>query len=250
MASTPAASHSPQGACPQEWFDAKIVYVTDQVISPAVFAASPDTNLTYFTDILGFSGAQIEDATQNAIEFYQERFGLDFSQSAVNQLGQRTFQNATMNPFMEDERITNIGTINKYILTGRTTNVCFRVRAGGYIVNIQGNQLLHGTYGGQQGIPADSSVLIAAGYYHIPISLRKYRTGIRQQSNSVQIVRFQSNTPIRTEPIDGTGIIHEDLFHEQLGDGVAQGSFRITAASNGNVLYSVRNVFTFPAHFD
>ena len=251
-----------QGTCPKEWFNAEIVYITDKVTSPSIFSVTPDTSLTYFKDILGFSSAQIETATKEAINFYRERYGLDFSQSAVNQLGQRTFQNATMSPFKEDDRIMNIGTINQYITTGQTTNVCFRVRAGGYIVNFQGNQLLRGTYGGQQGISAGLSVLISAGYYHIPTPLRKYRTFSLVQyvpygaktaassTNMVHIIQFQSNTPIRTEPIDGTGIIHENLIHSQLGNGVAQGSFRVTDAGNGNILYSARNVFTFPAHFD
>ena len=209
--------------------------------------------------------AQIETATQNAIDFFQERFGLDFSQSAVNELGLRTFQNATMTPFREDERIMNTITINGWLFTGSTANVCFRLLDGGYAVNIQGTQLLRGTYGGEQGIyaPTDPSASIEIGYYHVPINLRRNRLysqiqynpysaralGQLQQSNSVQI-EFRSNIPIRKEPVDNTGILNENLFHEELGNGVAQGSYRLTDAGNGNILYSVRNVFTFPAHLN
>ena len=265
MVTTPTYTASQQGTCPREWFSAEIVTITDQVLTPAVFVPTPDTNLKYFRNVLGFTDAQIETATQNAIDFFQERFGLNFSQSVVNELGVRTFQNTTMNPFMVDNRIMNIITINGWIFTGKNTSVCFRVLDGGYALNHQGTQLLHGTYGGEQGIyaPTDVASFAFFGYYHIPIDLHRNRLYSQiqynpysgrtyaqlLQSNSVQI-QFKSRIPIRTEPIDGTGIIYEDLFHQELGNGVAQGSYRVTAAGNGSLKYSVRSVFTFPAHLN
>ena len=57
-----------------------------------------DTNLTFFREVLGFDDAEIQQETQNAFQFFNERFGLDFSRSEPNELGIRFFQNATFQP--------------------------------------------------------------------------------------------------------------------------------------------------------
>ena len=56
-----------------------------------------DTNLTLFREVLGFDDSEIEQETQNAFQFFNERFGLDFSQSEPNELGIRSFESATFN---------------------------------------------------------------------------------------------------------------------------------------------------------
>ena len=61
-------------------------------------AAFVDTNLTFFREVLGFDDADIQQETQNAFQFFNERFGLDFSQFEPNELGIHFFENATLQP--------------------------------------------------------------------------------------------------------------------------------------------------------
>ena len=42
-----------------------------------------------------FTEEEIEQVTEDAIQFYNTKYGLDFSQSEPNELGQPFFQNAT-----------------------------------------------------------------------------------------------------------------------------------------------------------
>ena len=46
-----------------------------------------------------FTEEEIEQVTEDAIQFFDTMYGLDFSQSEPNELGQRFFQNATFFPF-------------------------------------------------------------------------------------------------------------------------------------------------------
>ena len=50
-----------------------------------------DTNLTFFREVLEFDEAEIQQETQNAFQFINEKFGLDFSKTEPNELGIRFF---------------------------------------------------------------------------------------------------------------------------------------------------------------
>ena len=79
--------------------EAQIVFYGDRMFSQEVLqAVLVDTNLTFFREVLGFDDSEIEQETQNAFQFFNERFGLDFSQSEPNELGIRSFENATFQP--------------------------------------------------------------------------------------------------------------------------------------------------------
>ena len=79
--------------------EAQIVFHGDRMLTPEVLQATfVDTNLTFFREDLGFDDAEIQQETQNAFQFFNERFGLDFSQSEPNELGIRFFQNTTFQP--------------------------------------------------------------------------------------------------------------------------------------------------------
>ena len=79
--------------------EAQIVLVTDRTIPLDVLGVSAvDTNLTFFREVLGYDDEEIQQETQNALLFFNERFGLDFSLSPPNELGLRFFQNAIFQP--------------------------------------------------------------------------------------------------------------------------------------------------------
>jgi len=68
-----------------------------QLLVPALIA----TNLTFFRKVLGYSDDGIQQEVQNALQFFSERFGLEFSLTQPNELGQRFFQNATLQPIRQ-----------------------------------------------------------------------------------------------------------------------------------------------------
>ena len=95
---SPMLQHSP--AQQPSTLKLSLLYTTsgDRMLTPEALQAIVDTNLTFFREVLGFDDAEIQQGTQNAFQFFNERFGLDFSQSQPNELGIRFFQNATIRP--------------------------------------------------------------------------------------------------------------------------------------------------------
>ena len=132
-------------------------------------SANPfDTNLTFFSDILGYSDDEIQQEVQSALQFFSERFGLDFSLTQPNELGLRFFQNATLQPVIFRVPIT-YATLNRWLLTGNTRSKCFLSRNGGFFVTFSGEQILKGTYGGEEGIDAPSNTTLAYLYTSISV---------------------------------------------------------------------------------
>ena len=111
--------------CPVEWFAAEFSLIADRTVPASTREAQFDTctNLTFFKDVLKFTPAEIESATQNAIEFFISRYGLDFSASQIDARGQRHFQNATMFPLRAP--VPFIATYNRWLATGSTKSKCF-----------------------------------------------------------------------------------------------------------------------------
>ena len=98
-------------------------------------------------------------------------------------------------------------------------------------------QILHGTYGGVDGIPVTPTDSLIYAIYNIPVCPQE-----------PLVIRYGSATPARFFPQDGFGIIHNALFQRVLGPGIAQGLFRVTPTADGYLHFTIRNVFTFPAH--
>ena len=72
---------------------AQIVLVTARMVPLDVLGVSAvDTNLTFFREVLGYDDDEIQQETENALQFFNERFGLDFSLSPPNELGLRFFK--------------------------------------------------------------------------------------------------------------------------------------------------------------
>ena len=216
--------------------EAQFVSYGEMIFSPeALQAVFVDTNLTFFREVLGFDDAEIQQETQNAFQFFNERFGLDFSQSQPNELGIRFFQNATIQPNRQPRGI--FVTFNRWLLTGNTRSRCFIANIGGYLVNFIGEQTLRGTYGGEEGIQVTSNRVLSYDYLSISISHR----------DSVVI---QRRTPIPNEGAQiGLFVLFYELSNPSLGQGAQQGFFQTERGiENGtNILRrSGSAVFTFP----
>ena len=214
-----------------------VLYVDSTISADAVLqSAGIDTNLTFFREVLGFDDAQIQHETQNAFQFFNDRFGLNFSLSEPDELGQRFFQNATLRPFSR-RPLPGFVTFNRWLVTGNTRSKCYTLSVGGYAVSFTGEQTLRGTYGGEEGIQVTGSRVLNYAYRYISIPHR-------------DPLVIQYWTPIPNEAqLLGLFVLFYELSHPTLGQGAQQGFFQTEHATvNGTSIFrrSGSAVLTFP----
>ena len=230
-------SNAGSSNCPTpEWFVAEFVSIADKVVSSSAIQL-PDSSLSFFREAMLFTDEEIMQVEEDAIQFFNTKFGLNFSQSEPNELGERFYQNATFFPFRMSPEVQYAITFNRWIVSGNTRSVCFENRDGGFAVSFSEQQILHGTYGGEEGIPVASTDLLVYGFYNIPVCAQE-----------PLVIRYSSASPARVDPHDGLGIINCNLFHRVWGHGIAQGLFQMIPTENGRFHFTIRNLFTFPPH--
>ena len=214
-------------------FSASFLAIIDQTLDQPILL-DDDPDLTFLRDVVKFNDDEVDFVTQNAIEFFNDVYGLDFSLSTPNEQNERFFENARMYPFILRDEIEYKISFNNWINSGNTRSSCVRMRDGGFGVTFSANQTLYGSYGGVDGRPAE---FIVYGFYYIPVC-----------EQSPVIIQYQSGTPFRAEPIDGLSIINCDLYNRVLGFGNAKGVATIVPDENEPGRFRVigRNAFTFP----
>ena len=84
--------------CPSQHFSAIFTATIEQTTS-TLPALMDDPELIHLKTYLKFRDTDIQHTTDDAIQFFNNTFGLDFSDSP-NQKNERFFQNAKMSPFM------------------------------------------------------------------------------------------------------------------------------------------------------
>ena len=223
--------------CPDEWFSAEFTAIIDQSNDKPLLIYD-DPELSFFTDYMLFRDEAIQHTTYDAINFFNESYGLDFSDSAPNEQNERFFQNAKMSPFiLPPDKSKYILTSNRWAWTGSTRSQCYLIRDGGFQVRFSGDQTLRGSYGGTEGKPAGPYDLLLYGFYNIDVC-----------QQSPLIIQYQSGTPFRAEPNDQFLVINCDLYNRVLGHGKAQGVARSVPIPDepGQFHIIVRSVFTFP----
>ena len=230
MASIVAAQTT---VCPADWFPAVFTATSGQVADkPVPFDDDPE--FYFFKNIIKFRDEAIQHTTEDAIEFFNDSYGLDFSGSSPNAQNERFFQNARMNPFILNPDIRYTVTSNNWIRTDSTRSSCLNMRDGGFQVTFSGNQTLHGSYGGK---PARAVIdLIIYGFYNIEVC-----------SQSPVIIQYQSGTHFCLEPIAGFWIINCDIYNRVLGHGKALGvTLSVPATDDADHFFvTVRISFTF-----
>ncbi len=235
------ASAASPGSCPlDDWFRAEFSIMIDAVRS-SPYEFHPPIGFDFFTDIMEYSQQQIEEVTEEAIAFFNERYGLDFSLSQPNEFGFRVLENATFAPYGTFD-LGFVVNFNTWIKNGNQHSQCYPIRDGGFLVtpipSTGLQQTLHGTYGGVDGLPLGQGEAVIWGMYNILVSPRRPPI----------IIEYESNTPNRIEPVDGTLIFNLDLFNQELGTGRSLGAIRITPTDDpGMFQYTYRATITFPA---
>jgi hypothetical protein len=190
-----------------------------------------DSFKAFQAEVWGRDQAAIDAFRAEAVAFYAERFGLDFSNADIAEDGSQTIDGATLVPsFVAPET-----EYRAYTIGGRwTPPEGYVVRDSSFNVMLTPGTVLHGEYGGAAGRVAADGGLLAYGDYNILIP------GPGRSGNDETIeIRFSSTGPIVANA-DGVMTFVCDLESEQWGSGQARG---IVTGSNGEI----RNVLTFPA---
>lgn len=224
--------------CPFDHFSAVFTATFDANVN-SLFIFIDDPELTYFKTIMQFREADIQHTTDDAIQFFKDSYGLDFSESTPNPQNQRVFQNATMGPFiLPPDKFNYIVTDNNWIRSGNTRSNCYLVRYGGLRVLFSGEQTLYGSYGGVEGKTVERGSIVSYGFFNIDVC-----------KQSPIIIQFQTTVPFRPENIDGSTVVRLDynLYNHVLGHGESQGTLRVTPDPNKDGQYhvSLRSILLF-----
>ena len=200
--------------------------------------STADPELTFFKTVLKFTDSDIEHTIDDAIQFFNNTFGLDFSISPPNEDNRRFFQNARMSPFMILPERRHIVTDNHWIRTGNTYSSCYFESFGGFSVAFLSEQMLHGSYGGAEGKPAGVGNFLIFGFSIIDVC-----------KQSPLIIKQMSRYPSRTEPIDETFVFVDDIYNNVLGYGTAHGLGLEYPDPNepGTSRLTIRVTFSFPS---
>ena len=217
-------------------FPASFLAVIDQNIDAPDAFIVPDPELTFFKEVLGFRDDAIQHTIEDAMKFFNETYGLDFSLAPPTDQNEYFYQNAQLSPFTLADDIDYLVTLNNWIQTGNTRSTCYRLRDGGFRATFSDDQLLHGSYGGAGGLPVDVTEFSVYGFYSIEVC-----------DQSPVIIQFQSGSPVHQEPTDGAFFLNYELYSQVLGHGNAMGVAVFTPSKESDQFHLVaRNAFTFP----
>ena len=218
-------------------FQSSVTFVNQPIDTPdALLVDDPD--FTFLKVIFKFRDA-VQHTTNDAIKFFNESYGLDFSLSPPNEQNEYFYQNARLNQFRFTDNSGYYVTLNNWIQTGSTRSVQYPVDGGGFQVSFSADQLLHGSYGGAEGRPAGVTDFLYYGFYVINVC-----------PQSPVIIQYQSASLPRPEPINGEVIIELDVYNQVLGYGKGFGTVTIKPdpANPGKFQVVTRNTFTFPGN--
>lgn len=223
--------------CPVEWFDIILPLQVDETVSINTTLLDPE--LIFFKDILGMNDAEVDEVFEDCFAFFKRRFGLDFTQSPVSPQGIRVFENAILQPEMVPPIVTPITTNNRWVLNGVLgSNRCFQMREGGLTVFMTGDQMVYGTYGGEEG-----RRLVAGDN----VNFAFFRLDSCEQSPL--IIQCQTLTPTFRDPA-GFGIRNWECYNRFLGRGIVTGAQGQLVSPLGPEYRRivVRHQMSFPSH--
>ena len=226
--------------CPSDHFSGVFIATADAILDDPILR-DVDSELTFFKTIMKFREDEIQHVTDDAIRFFNDEYGLDFSNSIPNDKYQRVFQNATMEPyFLPPDEMNFIVTDNHWIRSGITSSNCYSMRIGGFYVTFSGEQILYGNYGGPEGRPTELVDRVVYGFYNIDAC-----------KQSPVIVQFQTVAPIARAIVGGTVFVVADvkLYNRVLGYGQAVSVTWIAPVpdDSGQFRLTMRVAATFPA---
>ena len=222
--------------CPSGWFDVSFAITIDTIMSRDDLSGV-DSDLHYLRETLRLTNEETEQVTQDALEFYNTTYGLDFSSSPIDDAGRRHFENATLIPFEVPFNVPV--THNRWVINGRKgANRCFYMTEGGYNAVFTGEQILRGTYGGKEG-----RLVIPPSAEGITYLLFNLNVCLHQPTF---IITCKSPPTFRNPNFYGVRVA--DCYNRELGHGLLQGAQGTIPTDDGRVHLITRMVMNFPAH--
>ena len=195
--------------CPSDHFSAIFAVNADETIEfPSI--VDYDFELSFLKNIVKLRDDAIQHMFADAVIFFNDTLGIDFSGLTPNEHNELFVENAIMRPFIFS--VDFYVTANNWIQIGSTHSTCYQMTGGGFEVAFSDDQILYGSYGGTEGKPAAVNNLFLYGVFSVAVC-----------KQSPLLIQFQSNTPIRSEPIDGNFVLNFDLYNAIIGYGKAQG---------------------------
>jgi hypothetical protein len=190
----------------------------------------PEFVLAFQRDVYGRDEAAVAAYAREAMQFFLERFGLDFrSATAPTAVGPWEIKGAVM----QGSVFSPANGYTAYVVSEEAVGPDgWIVRDSSFNVRLTADQKLHGTWGGTAGKRAAAGSFIVFGDYNIKVDNPDRKDG----GGTIQI-HFESGSPI-TANIDGEFHFVCDLSHPVWGAGHARG----VGTPDGGV----RNVLTFP----
>ena len=222
--------------CPSKHFSAVFLGSIDQTVDIQTELHHDDPELSFFREVMQFQDEEIHHIFEDAINFFNYTFGLDFSTATPNEQHEIVLENAKMTPFVLDENINYIATANNWIRNGNTRSKCYRIIDGGFLVTLLADTTLYGKYGGDEGNPAGPNQPMLYGFYSIDAC-----------DQSPVTIHYRCGAPIRAEPIDGTFITNCYTYNRVLGHGRAHGIgiFKLDQDDPEKFNVDIKYIFTF-----
>ena len=88
-----------------------------------------DADLVFFRETLRFTEEEIDREREAAIDFFNQRFGLDYSSIEPDELGQRVLGNTTFRPVYFPYNATLVH--NQWLLNRKSRTNCYQLGDGG-----------------------------------------------------------------------------------------------------------------------
>jgi hypothetical protein len=224
------SGHGITSAVPPSGFRAFLVYLAEPTLAagePSIFTDAAHVG-QFQQDVMGRTPAEAAQQRDLAVVYFAKRFGLDFSTATPAADGSLAIPGATLQAFVQNEHVN----YRAYVVSGRQVpDTGWLVRDGGFQVVLTEGMLLHGSYGGSEGIRAPAGAAAVFGDYNIEVEPPG------QVSSGNILIHYQSASPIIARA-DGEISFNCDLVSEQWGQGAARGIV---------VDGTIRNVLTFPA---
>ena len=221
--------------CPPRHFSAVIVATIDQTVEDQNIHIE-DPELYFFNKVLHLQEEEIHNVFEDAMNFFNYTFGLNFFDSPPTEENHRYLDNAKMSPVIKRKDINFFATANSWIRNGNTRSRCYRIFNGEIAVTFSAEATLYGKYGGDEGKPIGPYEPLVYGFYSIDAC-----------EQSPVLIHYRCPTPIRTEPIDENFVINCYAFNRALGRGRLQGIASIRPDRDDPEKYRIiyRNVITF-----
>lgn len=226
-------------------FDRVLLYLADGEPTPDWDSVAEAE--VFQREIMGRNTDEILADRNAAVEFYRERFGLNFPEAEAEDdlftaVDSQSGVDATLSPLMLDPGVG----YTAYVLSGRAmpnfhgdgttntdTNTTGKVRDGGWTATINEDATLGGSYGADGSSDVVSGTLLAFGDYNIQMG----------DNEDPIVIHYDSEHPI-APPERVPVAFNCDLEHEEWGEGQVHGTM------GGTMAGGIRNVLTFPPTLD